>query len=306
MIKIEAKLKLKKHIWNNYANGSFDYSSCHICFSFEEKNKELEMFISILTKESSEEISPVLIEIFDFLYLACGTMPYIVYYKENDVEKDLSRFSCRFFPSKQFFHNEHLIDINNSTLNETTLESIKNTIRNKPFEIFWAFTALTSQDYEKIYAEHKITLLLQCFEGYIFNKDTKYQLRTVSFKERITEIINVLFEYEEKYNTELLKTLTITKDDYLKVLTDTRHHFSHYIGKNNSLSEGKDYIINFVLLHYIFRIYLLREVNVIPKEKNIEEFLKSVYDWINSLKDNNFKEYKSVAYSMNLIFQHFN
>lgn len=199
-----------------------------------------------------------------------------------------------------------MIDINNSTLNETTLENIKNTIRNKPFEVFWAFTALTSKAYEKIYAEHRITLLLQCFEGYIYNKDSKYQLRSVTFKDRITEIIDILFEYEKKYNTDILKTLTLTEDNYINTLADTRHQFSHYINKKNSLEGSNEYIINFVLLHYIFRIYLLREINVIPKEKNIEEFLKSVYDWINSIKDNNFKDYKSVAYSMNLIFRHFN
>ena len=91
----------------------------------------------------------------------------------------------------------------------------------------------------------------------------------------------------------------------MKILTDTRHQFSHYISQNNSLTDGKDYIINFVLLNYIFRIYLIKEIGLIPKEKNIEEFLKSIYDWINTLKDDNFKDYKSVAYSMNLIYKHF-
>lgn len=302
MINIETKLKFRKHIWNNYNDGQFDYCSSHISYSFEEMKKELEMTV-LITKNKHEGICPVFIEIVDFLYLACGTMPNIIYYKENNVEKDLSILPCRYFPSKQFYSNEHLIDINNTTLNKNTLENIKNIIRNKPFEIFWGVTALTSKGYEKIYAEHKITLLLQCFEGYIFNKDIKYQAYT--FKQRLTEIVNVLFEYEKKYNTEILKTLTISENDYLKILTDTRHQFSHYISQNNSLTDGKDYIINFVLLNYIFRIYLIKEIGLIPKEKNIEEFLKSIYDWINTLKDDNFKDYKSVAYSMNLIYKHF-
>ena len=68
---------------------------------------------------------------------------------------------------------------------------------------------------------------------------------------------------------------------------------------------GKAYLINFVLLHYIFRIYLLKEINIEPK-KNVEKFLKSVYDWVNSLKNDNFQDYKSVSYSMRLIFKHFN
>jgi len=304
MIKINTKLKFRKHIWNNYADGQFDYSSCHICYSFKECNKELEMDIIILSEEYSEVICPVLSEILDFLYLVCGTMPKIVSYKENDIEKDLSLLACRYFPSKQFFSNEHLIDINNLTLNEITLNNIKEIIRNKPFEIFWAFTALTSIGYEKIYSEHKITLLLQCFEGYIYNKDIKYQ--TYSFKDSIKEIVSILFEYDTKYNIEILKTLGIGEDEYLNTLKDTRHQFSHYISKNKSLNGGKDYLINFVLLHYIFRIYLLKEISIEPKEKNVEEFLKSVYDWINSLKNDNFQDYKSVSYSMRLIFKHFN
>ncbi|MDD3831635.1 MAG: hypothetical protein PHW00_03140 [Clostridia bacterium] len=302
MIIIETKLKIKKHIWNNYDNGQFDYSSCRVCYSFKKKNEELEMCISILSKEYNEEICPIFTEIVDFLYLACGTMPYIIYYKENNVEKDLSNLACRYFPSKRFFTNNHLIDINNSTLNENTLINIKNIIRNKPFEIFWAFTSLTSQSYAEIYEEHKITLLLQCFDGYIYNKDIKYQQSAVTFKDRLSIIVNILFEYEKKYNTEILKTLNINENIYLEKLTNTRHQFSHYIIKNNTLNSGEDYIFNFVVLHFIFRIYILREIRLIPKEDNIKEFLNSEYDRINSSKNSGFKDYKSVAYRMKRIF----
>ena len=294
MINIETKLKFEKHIWNSYSDGQFEYCASHISYSFEQNGKELEMTIEIST-ERHEEISTIFIEIVDFLYLACGTMPVIVYYKENDVCKDISKLPCRYFPSEQFYRSHHLIDINESTLNKTTLENIKDTIRSKPFEIFWAFTALTSKGYENIYSEHKITLLLHCFEGYIANESNKSHLST--FRARIKEIVNILFEYEKKYNIGVLKTLTVSKGNYLGILTDTRHQYSHYISHKNSLREGKDYLINFVLLHYIFRIYLLKEINIVPKEDNIKEFLYSVYDWINSLKDNNFKNYKSVTYS---------
>ena len=282
MINIETKLKFRKHIWNNYNNGQFNYCSSRISYSFEEKKKELEMTI-LITTENKEEFSPVFIEIVDFLYLACGTMPNIIYYKENDEEKDLSILPCRYFPSKQFYSNEHLIDIDDSTLNKTTLENIKNTIRNKPFEIFWAFTALTSKGYEKIYAEHKITLLLQCFEGYIYNKDIKYQ--SYSFKDSIKEIISYFFDYDKKYNVEILKTLAITEDEYLNILRDTRHQFSHYISKNKSLSRGQDYLINFILLHYIFRIYLLKEINKsLKKLKKQEEKLISKFKYLGYIK----------------------
>ena len=49
------------------------------------------------------------------------------------------------------------------------------------------------------------------------------------FKDRLKEIINVFFEYEKKYNTEILKTQNILEDDYLEKLKNTRHQFSHYI-----------------------------------------------------------------------------
>lgn len=294
MINIETKLKFRKHIWNNYSDGQFEYCASHISYSFELNGKELEMTIGIST-ERQEEISTIFIEIVDFLFLACGTMPVIVYYKEDDVCKDVSKLPCRYFPSEQFYCSHHLIDINDSTLNETTLKSIKDTIRSKPFGLFHAFTALTSKGYENIYSEHKITLLLHCFEGYIYNKGTKYQSYT--FKESIKEIINTLFQYDKNYDIEILKTLSTNENEYLNILKDTRHQFSHYICKSKSLNTGQDYLINFVLLHYIFRIYLLKEINIVPKEDNIKEFLYSVYDWINSLKDNNFKNYKSVVYS---------
>jgi hypothetical protein len=131
----------------------------------------------------------------DFLYLALGTMPLILQYKENGVDIDLSKIlACRFFPSMIFFGAEHLIDISNKTLNEKTLGEIKAIIRSKPFEIFWAFTALTSSSYERIYCEHRISLLLHCFEGYIYNKNDKY--KELNFKGRVKEIINVLTDEE--------------------------------------------------------------------------------------------------------------
>ena len=98
MINIETKLKFRKHIWNNYNDGQFDYCSSHISYSFEEMKKELEMTV-LITTNKHEGICPVFIEIVDFLYLACGTMPNIIYYKENNVEKDLSILPCRYFPS---------------------------------------------------------------------------------------------------------------------------------------------------------------------------------------------------------------
>ena len=229
-------------------------------------------------------------------------MPKIISYKENKFEKDLSNILSRYIPSNQFFKNEHLIDISKSTLNEKTLTNLKSIVRKKPFEIFWAFTALTSTAYEHVYAEHKITLLLQCFEGYIHNTIPSIK----GFKNRISQIVNVLFDYDKQYNTEILSTLSVSEEHYLEILKDTRHQFSHYISHQNSLSQGQDYIINFVLLHYIFRIYLLKEIGIQPNEKNIEQFLKSTYDWINVLKNPNFNNYKSVAYKMNSMFKQLN
>ena len=299
MTNIEAKLKYQKHIWLKYIDGSFFYSSCAINYKFQTLKSDLMLNINISSELSCDDVWLVFAEILDFFYLSFGTMPKIVYYKENECVKDLSNILSRYFPSDQFFKNEHLIDIANSTFNEQTLADLKSIVRNKPFEIFWAFTALTSTAYEHIYAEHKITLLLQCFEGYIFNTNSAEK----DFKSRIKKIIDTFFCYDKKYNTEILSTLSVSEEEYINVLKDTRHQFSHYISHQNSLSQGQDYIINFVLLHYTFRVYLLKEIGIQPNEKNIEEFLKSIYDWINVLKNPNFNNYKSVAYGMSFIFK---
>ena len=299
MTNIEAKLKYKKHDWLKYSDSSFFYSSCTIDYKFQINNSELILDINISSELSSDEVWAVFSEILDFFYLSFGTMPKIISYKENTFVKDLSNILSRYIPSDQFFKSEHLIEISNSTLNEKTLTNFKSIVRNKPFAIFWAFTALTSTAYEHVYAEHKITLLLQCFEGYIYNTIPSIK----GFKSRISQIVNVLFDYDKQYNTEILRTLSVSEEDYLEILKDTRHQFSHYISHQNSLSQGEDYIINFVLLHYIFRIYLLKEIGIQPNEKNIEQFLKSIYDWINVLKNPNFNDYKSVAYNMNSIVQ---
>ena len=302
MTNIEAKLKYKRHIWLEYNDNSFFYSSCKIDYKFQINNSDLIVDINIYSELSCDEVWLVFSEIIDFFYLSFGTMPKIVYYKENECEKDLSNILSRYFPSDQFFKNEHLIDISNSTFNEKTLATLKSIVRSKPFEIFWAFTALTSTAYEHIYAEHKITLLLQCFEGYIYNS----VLPEADFKSRISKIVNDLFTYDKQYNAEILSALSVSEEEYLNILKDTRHQFSHYISKRNSLSQGQDYIINFILLHYTFRIYLLKEIGIQPNERNIKEFLKSTYDWINVLKNPNFNNYKSVAYSMNFILEQLN
>ena len=52
--------------------------------------------------------------------------------------------------------------------------------------------------------------------------------------------------------------------------------------------------------------HLLIKRNQHRAKKNVEKFLKTVYDWVNSLKNDNFQDYKSVSYSMRLIFKHFN
>ena len=300
MNRIEIKLKYKKHIWTNYSNGSFNYNSCQVDYAFAElNNNEIAMDIVILTESVNSGICSVFVEIIDFMYLACGTMPIIVYYKENNKDIDLGQISCRFFPAMKHFKNDHLIDIANQTLNGNTLSNIQKIVRNKPFEIFSAFTALTSNAYDEIYFEHKIALLLQCFEGYIYNKDKCYQKSKIKFRDRINEIVKILFEYDKKYNTEILKTLNLSDDEYLDVLKDTRHQFSHYISKNKSLNEAKKYVVNFFLLHYIFRLYILKEINLIPNERNIEEFLKEIHDWLNVLNNESFKNFKSVVYSLN-------
>lgn len=305
MIKIEAKLKYKKHPWTSYSGNIFTYSSCDIDYKFNSNDNDLEMDIDISTALGSEEVWGVFVEILDFLYLAFGTMPIIVYYKENDTEKDLSNIVMRYFPSDQFFKNEHLINISSCTLNEYTLTNVKNVIRNKPFEIFRAFTALTSKAYENIYAEHKITLLLHCFEGYVYNKESSFQAKNVKFKDRISQISDVFSDYDKMYNTEILKTLSVTKDEYSQILSDTRHQFSHYISKQNPLSTGEDYLVHFILLCYIFRIFLLKEINIQPIEKNVEHCLKLIHDWINTLKNPNFKNFKTAEYSINAIFGDF-
>jgi hypothetical protein len=298
MKRFDVKLKYKKHIWTKYNKGSFYYNFCQVDYSFTHTpvNDEIEMNIVIISENIEEGVSSVFLEILDFMYLACGTMPIIVYYRENNIDVELDNLTCRFFPSMQFFKKDHLMDIDNQTLNDKTLLALQNIVQNKPFKIFSAFTALTSKGYEKIYAEHRISLLLQCLEGYIYNKGKQYQKTGTSFKSRIEEIVNVFVEYDDKYNSEILKTFNLTKDDFLKVLTDTRHQFSHYIVKNNSLTTGTDYIIYFILLHYVFRVYIIKEIGLTPREDNIKEFFNSVYDWINDIKNEKFENFKSVAY----------
>ena len=292
-LNVEAKLNFRKYIWINYRGHSFTYSLCEINYTLKANAQNTEMTINIASDIDSETVWSIFVEILDFMYLALGSMPKIIYYKENGMNKDLSKILNRFSPSTQFDNDWHLIDISPDTLNERTLANIKNIINNKPFEIFKAFTALTSEAYEHIYSEHKITLLLHCLEGYIYN-DVNFQGET--FVSRISQIVNVLFEYETKYNTEILNTLLIPQKEYSTILKDTRHQFSHYINKSSALSKGQNYIIHFTLLHYIFRIFLLKEIKVVPNGKNVEEFLNSIYDWVNTLINPDFKNFKSIAY----------
>ena len=297
MKKIAIKLRCKKHIWSQYCNGSFNYNASQVMYSFSDLNdKEIEMDITILTEDSTADFAPVFIEIMDFMYLACGSMPIIDCYRVNNNDFALDQITCRFFPSRKPSMGDQLIDITDQTLNDRTLSCVNNIIRGKPFEIFSAFTALTSTAYEEIYLEHKIALLLQCFEGYIYNTGAFSHVQT--FKDRIEIIVKTLFEYDKKYNAEVLNSLGFSENNsYLEALKDTRHQFSHYMSKQNALSGGKKYLVNFFLLHYVFRLYLIKEIGLVPSEKNIEEFFKSMYDWINILNDPNFKNFKSVAYT---------
>lgn len=147
-----------------------------------------------------------------------------------------------------------------------------------------AFHYLHSENYDKINANHRLSLLLNIADGFIIN----------TFK----ETNNVKSSYDRLFkktvdNQKLQKgvsLLGLEGKKYEGLLAEERHTFNHYIYSENSLTtlvhDSEEETTYYATWYFIFvldlviRINFLKESGVILNQEAMDYALELINDWI--------------------------
>lgn len=282
---------------------SFDTKICNCFVSIRYSRGEI--IVTTKSKKSVEKIESILLDIFSMFFIYQGFYPTIKSIKCNGIacNRDLVG---KYFTSKQFKRISHsVIEINENTLCDAVYKKYKELCGT----YIYSFEYLCSECYEGITCNHKIMLLLHCLEGYIIN--SKYeQLREKAvpkgiegkFGKRISFVLKVLFYYDKKFKAELLKLLKVSKKKMIDILSDTRNENSHNLStvsplsKNLALKDGGYMIYYFYILYYIYRVFIVKELDLDVDEDKVKCYLYEIHDWLDDNLYNGKYDYKSSLY----------
>lgn len=147
-----------------------------------------------------------------------------------------------------------------------------------------AFFYLNSENYGKINANHRLSLLLNIADGFVINT--------------FGETNNVKASYDKFFkktiDAQRLKSgialLGVDEEKYRFLLAGERNTFDHYIYSENNLTtliyDSEEKVSGFVIWYFIYvvelvmRINILKEVGVILSEEAINYALDSINDWV--------------------------
>ena len=111
---------------------------------------------------------------------------------------------------------------------------------------------------------------------------TKSQ-RLGDYKPKVFLVANEnFFEYEKKFNCEILSALGTDELGFLNTVTDTRNWNSHFSEreKPSRLKQGSMMVVYLEIVTFMIRIYLVKAIGGSVNEDAIKEFYFTVHDWI--------------------------
>ncbi len=290
-IKLIHKYFSRKHI----QNFSFRLNKTNI--EFNANHGILNIIIS--GKKNVPFLKQVFFDIHSLLFIYLGSFPKIESISENGTETDISALSLKYTTSNHFYKHEAAIcHICPETINETILDKFNNLNR----LAIYSLEALMSESYDKIMTDHIITLLLHIIDG--ISDDRSIKAKKTILQKRYSSCwlsdnlgnyavaVYMLcekhfFYYHKKYNCEILSLLKCSKYDVMKIASDTRNSYSHFLNKNSlyeRLTTGDDMLIWFDIFHYAIRLKLIDDMNVVVNEEVVKEYYYILHDWILEIK----------------------
>lgn len=245
----------------------------------------------VLFLEGDENIKDVFRLIWELLFLYDGYFYEPVLYEVNGYKKDCKElFTLPFYKTDSKWYYSELLGRSQRDLSSEVLkkyDKFRNTgISDKKMtkSVVNAFYYLSSENYGKINANHRLSLLLNIADGFIIN----------TFK----ETNNVKSSYDRLFkktvnNQKLqqgISLLGLEGEKYKGLLTEERHTFDHYIYSENSLatlvSDSEEEITDYATWYFIYilelviRINFLEEAGVILNQDAMDYALESINDWI--------------------------
>ena len=98
---------------------------------------------------------------------------------------------------------------------------------------------------------------------------------------------------------EILQSLNVGEEQFLKIVTGTRHWYSHFLRKDKKqLKQGAEMLIYFEVVYYCIRAYILGQLEIEIDVDQDKEFYYSVHDWILEVLYNRRDDLKSKSYQM--------
>lgn len=262
--------------------------------------KNCELNIEIESKENCKCIFEYFMIQYKLLFFNNGCFYKIKEYKENNVIVNISEkytnIEC-YDTAKEYIKSYKITNIS-SVINKNTVSAFKK-IENKNRFMFNAFYYIHSNKYKGVLYDHKFMILSQICEGYIESTVHEQEVTYHNFQNRIDLYIQELKKMNLKYRSCIFDALKISSKGLKEKIKNSRHRYSHYVEKKNTIAKGEDYVYIFYILELIFRVYILKDLKINQFE-NLHENLYSIHDWIISNRNPNIdkKEFKSISYKL--------
>lgn len=245
----------------------------------------------VLFLEGDENIKDVFRLIWELLFLYDGYFYEPVLYEVDGHKKNCKELiTLPFYKTDEKWYNSELLGRSQRDLSSEVLkkyDKFRNTnISDKKMtkSVVNAFYYLSSENYGKINANHRLSLLLNIADGFIINtfKDTN------SVKSSYDRFFKKTVDNQKLQKG--ISLLGLDGEKYKLLLTEERHAFDHYKYLENSLAtlvyNSEEDITNYVTWYFIYvlelviRINFLKESGVILNQEAMDYALESINDWI--------------------------
>ncbi len=284
-MKLIIDMKVKDYIrsWSNQEIHT-EYNGVTVQIKIKDTSCEIAL-------DGEENVIEVYRLVWELLCLYDGYFYEPISYQINGNKKDCKELIILPFykTDKKWYHSELLGRANRDLSSEVIekYDKFRNaSISDKKMtkSVVNAFYYLNSENYGKINANHRLSLLLNIADGFVIN----------TFK----ETNNVKSSYDRLFKKTVdkqklqqgISLLGIQGEKYTVLLSEERHAFDHFIYSDESLAtfvhDSENEITDYATWYFIYilelviRINFLKESGVSLNQENMDYALEAINDWV--------------------------
>lgn len=309
MGKVVARLSHKSFEFSNIKNFSVKISNNTV--KLEKERGFIEIKIS--GHKNNEKIKIFFFELISMMFIYLGSFPKIEELKIGDEKIDINKYANKFISDSYFERRDsYICEISE----ETICEEKYNEFKKIPQLPIYSMQYLISKFYRQMNIVHKMTLLTHIIDGVAHVPTNKKQLKanlrakyniplSVEVGDYLIQtdiVMTPFFKLHSKYNCEIIIFFGKNRYNFLKIISDTRNWYSHFLKKTQKidrLKNGMEMVIFFELIIFCLRIYLCETMKIKLVEDNVKEYLYTIHDWILEIKYNKNAPLKSKTYRIN-------